>query len=53
MIAEIGKNRGYLSIGRDKEGCEIWVGISHAPLWSQYGSYLINLTHGHLSVSVT
>lgn len=28
-------------------------GISHQPLWIQYGSYLTNLLHGNLGVSVS
>lgn len=34
-----------------RKALEAQWGISRAPL--QYGSYLINLAHGHLSVSVT
>jgi len=32
---------------------EIAFGVSHDPLWTQYGQYLNNLLHGDLGISIT
>ena len=48
----ISRLRGHAS-PQALNALEVSLGVSHAPLWVQYGQYLNNLLHGNLGVSIT
>ncbi len=50
--AFMARMRGKIS-PQTMQALEISLGVSHAPLWSQYVQYLNNLLHGNLGVSIS